>query len=1524
MTEGDFPFSELLAQRRMRDPAPLPLALTILFLAFSFLVPAQKTFCAESWQLSLARAERFYEFARPDSAIIMATQAKDEIDRDSASPDSARAFILQRLAAYHKQIWSKALADSLFFQALSIRMSILATQESPNSADTFAVAQALDGIASVYAAQGEFKLAAQYYERALVIRERMLGPKDLAVARNLCDLACMHSIEESPYLRLRRFFDHDSTASMLYERALAILQVMPEPPASLLIEVLLGMAHAVSYKEGPPWYERALKATQELCGSDSMAIAYRLCDLGMSLAYCGGTHNDSLAVLYIERGQSILERASYSGHLQSLDALGFLTGRIGRNHDMSAKAIECAERNLKIVKRFYGSRNLEVAEHLSELGIVYDDLDAELTCDKEIVSIEEEICGVKNPYIIRALSNLADTHVERKEYDSAEALLLRCLSIREDAYGRDDLRILPDLYELAFFYRARLKFPKAERLYSRALALCRLRPSLSHDKLTEALTKLANFYGIINQGQKAMDMYEEVLAIEVSNSKPDSLNIVYALENLALAHGELSRNFEAAESLYARSLAIKQAAYPDDDRRIAICKRKLAGVYIAQGRETDAEEILRNLLEFYSSKTFDYPCANEKVDLARVYEALASLRNSQGLFADFEQLAARSIELLEECGNNDLLIYPLNLLGISNFYQGKYAAALRIWKRARDLIVQQESPAPSMLAAIIGNLANYYKTQGYYAEAGKQYERATAVIEQAYGHGSPHLVTNLINYSDICYRLNGEKSAREHLLRARDIAMRSLDPNISFYGEANYIEWLRREKDFEKAEEVTAVLLESIQSKYPDNHPKVRITKQMQANNYFGQKKYALARDAYVNILNSVGCSAFPDTLAMVEILAALSFLELTGFHNPTAADSFCSIGLAMARTKFVQDEQHYFRLLRALSYIAYYQGDLTKCLETSYRCFELARNELIQNAYLLSEQEALSLSSMMHFALNEYLTFSSHCRDKDNNREDRAADVILSAKGQVTAEILLRQRRLLFKTDSKTRNLLNAIRAAKEQVSDNFIAGLSADQSLLSHPRKRLIEAKIEEMEKEAYERLGAASPSPQMNAVTQMDIRSALPPRSALFEYVRYNSRAIDSFSDEDVPYYAVAVIDAERTTKVVSLGKAADIDTIIAHYRLHMSRLAASRRMPGDEDKSKYARLAQQLYRAIWQPIDDYAKGKDLVLIAPDGALNLISFAGLVSPDEKYLIEQYTIHYVTTGRDLAGREHNIRKNRALLAIGDPDFDLASMEDFPQDISFRGGLSDSCGTPLANNRSGCDALFAQKLKRAPGTKKEVETIANLWRKQCQESSLVYLGNAATEGSFRTHAPGKRIIHIATHGFFLDDACSRNEMVPKEPMMRENLAENPLLLSGLFLAGANVSGRLADSLGTYDGVLTALEIADMNLMGTQIVVLSACETGLGASVQGEGLFGLRRAFLLAGAETVVSSLWPVSDRRTTELMSLFYGSSSLTIADSMRQMQLEYIRKYRKANLPDHPYNWAPFIAIGAWNTQFMKNSIH
>ena len=305
-----------------------------------------------------------------------------------------------------------------------------------------------------------------------------------------------------------------------------------------------------------------------------------------------------------------------------------------------------------------------------------------------------------------------------------------------------------------------------------------------------------------------------------------------------------------------------------------------------------------------------------------------------------------------------------------------------------------------------------------------------------------------------------------------------------------------------------------------------------------------------------------------------------------------------------------------------------------------------------------------------------------------------------------------------------------------------------------------------------------------------------------------------------------------------------------------------------------------------------------------MNLVPFATLVDGKGHALVESYWLAYFSSGRELVGAGSDLPKPASdLLLVANPAFDNKATTSGSQTVALRSRDFRGVFSPLQ------------------GTERESQEIPLLVAGR-QELKQVLVGERAQESAVKT-ARSPRILHLATHGFFLQDEelalgdetrglslLERDLTVQPKKSGTTKKYENPLVRSGLAFAEANHASEITD--GDY-GILTALEITGMDLYGTDLVVLSACDTGVGEVKAGEVVFSLRRAFALAGAKNLLMSLWPVSAEITANQVKAFYQNfQKLPPAEALRQAQLETIKELKAKDGVASPALWAPFILQG------------
>jgi CHAT domain-containing protein len=406
----------------------------------------------------------------------------------------------------------------------------------------------------------------------------------------------------------------------------------------------------------------------------------------------------------------------------------------------------------------------------------------------------------------------------------------------------------------------------------------------------------------------------------------------------------------------------------------------------------------------------------------------------------------------------------------------------------------------------------------------------------------------------------------------------------------------------------------------------------------------------------------------------------------------------------------------------------------------------------------------------------------------------------------------------------------------------------------------------------------------ITWEQVQENLESDEAAIEFVRFKNE------DDSLYYYNALVLKkGDRNPTLIKLCNEKDLTSIIPNLGFG------------------------SYYKLVWQPLETALNGIKTIYYSPDGDLNNIPFHAIYSPKGKegeekaeYLMDRYTLHQLTSTRYLAmNLKQNEKKNISndILLVGGVNYEY-----------LPGIKSETIKGNNDKSSSRSSQFGFERLEYLEGTKIEVEQIAkNVMTKNWQITKLE--NNEATEDNIikQENKEAKAILHIATHGFafpeynFSDSTISKNSL-----RYTYRYSNNPMVRSGLILAGGNWAWTGSDTLtkmgALQNGILTALEVSQLNLKKTKLVVLSACETGLGKIEGSEGTFGLKRGFKLAGVEQLIVSLWSVPDEETMELMTYFYSylSNTLNPVNSFEKAQKEMRNKY-----PTEPHKWAGFVLV-------------
>ncbi len=494
-------------------------------------------------------------------------------------------------------------------------------------------------------------------------------------------------------------------------------------------------------------------------------------------------------------------------------------------------------------------------------------------------------------------------------------------------------------------------------------------------------------------------------------------------------------------------------------------------------------------------------------------------------------------------------------------------------------------------------------------------------------------------------------------------------------------------------------------------------------------------------------------------------------------------------------------------------------------------------------------------------------------------AATVLRRKGRLLDAVSDQFALLRSRADAQTRAKLDRLIAVQAQLAALALRG--PDESLPAREHAALTASLREDVETLTKE-LADVVPPDEQGTVQLEDVAGRLQADEVLVEWVLYQPFDVHYRSMNTAfgpARYAAFVVHRDGTTGVVDLGEAARIDEAVASMRRALA-----------DPRSDPTSLGRQLHGWLMAKVEPLLKGKTTVYLSPDGMLNLLPFAALVDDDGTHLVAEYTFTYLSSGRDLVRLQGKDAPQSSALLIGAPAFSASG-----------------AGSRTAGNGSRAAGLSDLVFPPLPGTEGELDALEAVVPR-----ARVRRAAAATESTVK-QAEAPVVLHVATHGFFLADertasASGRGVTYVKgDAVVRPAAdAENPLVRSGLALAGANLRAGPDGE----DGILTALELASTNLHGTELVVLSACETGVGEVRNGDGVYGLRRALVIAGSRSQVMSLWQVDDAATRDLMTAYYGRlrKGDGRSEALRAVQL----KMRKKKETAHPFYWAAFIPSG------------
>lgn len=894
----------------------------------------------------------------------------------------------------------------------------------------------------------------------------------------------------------------------------------------------------------------------------------------------------------------------------------------------------------------------------------------------------------------------------------------------------------------------------------------------------------------------------------------------------------------------------------------------LAYLYLQEGDYARAGSIADNLIA--NDRLLFPPTSDEYVStviyVTDIYIQLDRIKDAEHLLgATLRPQDKRSI-------NRGIL---LNKLGDLYSYSGQYTRASRTLTEAIDLLGDEAGEESAEFISTAINLGILFMSQGKYPEAEEIFETALSKVNES----EPAYASLLNNQALVLQSLGQLQRAEETLLaiRGRDsVDLGTTHPDFAITLSNLGLVYADQSK-FERAE---AVLKKALVIQRENGEATATS---------FARKLNNLAR---VYQMNGAPVKAIP----LLEQAMAI-FRKNMGKESPEYATSAYNLGVALwkagkgpagykhlrisADIRLKRLGKNHPKYAESILKIAEYQWE-TRSIREAQRSF----GDVFDNYFyqidetfpvLTEEEKSKFYYTNIRPSFDKFNSFAVEHQSEDPAMLKQAYDYLINTKAAIMFATEKVRTSILASDDPVLITQFEEWQAAKEQIAKLY----SLNQE---HPQLDSLLTATDALEKELARKSAHFSGQFVKRKITHEHIQKALKPGEAAVEVLRfqkYNPKGGGAFID-DTNYGFLVITGSAGSPVFISMPAGDDMETkFLRYYRNNI----------------KFNLPDAASYEHYFKPMADYLKENEIhrVFLSADGVYNQINISSIQNPETtKFLIDEFDIRLVTNTREIVEVTTPGKTHQSSTLIGFPKFNLGDGELPSQE--------KNAGTRGTGSRAWRGGLLRymrgeEGISILPGTRVEISKIAALFG----DATAVHMETEASE-RIAKNVNNPRVLHIATHGYFLEDAVAHTS--------RQTYFSNPLLNAGLMLAGAENFLRTGEPINEHgdDGILTAFEAMNLKLDDTELVVLSACETALGNVKNGEGVYGLQRALKLAGARSIVMSLWNVDDEATQQLMTTFY-EEMLKTGD--QHLAFRAAQQKVKEKFPS-PFYWGAFVMVG------------
>ena len=1236
-----------------------------------------------------------------------------------------------------------------------------------------------------------------------------------------------------------------------------------------------------------------------------------------AINYC--EHKIELLEILIEEQNDTCTSTHLTNYLSALNDLGYL---YSLNNDY-IHAEKYYLEVLKIRKSTYGTKNPDYATALSNLGLLYaqngnltnaekyylealeirkefhDDctlllgilgtLYSEMAdfqkaeqCYTEALEIRKTSLGVNHPDYAISLSNLGTLYSKVGDSQKAEKYYLEALNIRKSVLGVNHLDYALSLNNLGSYYLNMGDYAQAEKYYIEALEIRKSSLEVNHLDYAISLNNLGTLYSKMGDFQKAEEYYVESLNIRKSVLGINHSDYAVSLHNLASHYHDIG-NYKKAEKYYLEALEIRKSTIGINHPDYALSLNNLGAIYAENGNFTKAKECYLEAADIHYSIYGEF-----HLKYATSLNNLGSIYSDIGDYKQAEKYYLEALNIRKSVLGVNHPDYALSLNNLGSIYSdiGDYKQAEKYYLEALKIRKSVLGINHPDYALSLNNLGSYYLNVGDYAQAEKCYIEALEIRRLSLGVNHPDYAVSLHNLGTYYSDIGNYKKAETYYLEALEIRKASFGVNHPVYAISlsNLGTLYSEVGNSPKAEKYYLKALELYKSSIGTNNIEYAQLVDNVGGYYLSIKDYDKSKKFHneaLDIHKSIFGSNHPNYALSLNNLGVVYSYE----KEYAIAEKYYLEALNIQKSVLGINHTHYVSSLDNVGKNYLEQGCPKKAFSYLALAFKIQKESFEASLnYMTEEERGAYWKTKQHRFNNLYPTFAYKYHFSKPSISTFAYDNELFRKGLLLPSSNIIRQSILESNDSILTEQWNELVGTKQVIMN--LEEKEPTSTNLVHCKNQ-----ADSLEKIITKSSAIFRETKQQQSITWDSIQQYLTPDEVAIEYF------IAPLNEDSTMYCALLLRHDSQYPELIPLCEEKEIVNCLSQNRTN--------------DIYTFDTNSKTIFNLIWDKILPQIHEGETIYFSPAGLLHQIAIENIPYDQTHTMSDVYTMVRLSSTREIVKKDKSIKHHTATIYGGifydvDKTSLLAESRNYDTEDMF---AYRSISSTLPNRGS---VLYL------PGTKKEAESIHSLLNSNNITSTL-YTSSKANEESFKSLSGKHRnILHIGTHGFYWEDSTARKQDYFSQRIQLQMLGDNqlqkpsidPLTRCGLLFAGSNIalSGHSNDlPEGVQDGILTAKEISLMDLRDADLVVLSACETAKG-DITSEGIFGLQRAFKMAGVQTIIMSLWKVNDQATQMLMTEFYTnwiSKNQSKREAFKNAQNTVRAKF------EEPEYWAGFILL-------------